>query len=89
MKDLKATALQYDSTKDNAPKVVASGERLIAEKIINIAQQNNIPIQKDEDMVEMLSQLELNQQIPTHMYQAVAEIFSFIYEITNDKRDKN
>ncbi len=89
MKSKKAAALKYNQSSDNAPKVVASGERLVAQNIIKIAQQNNIPIKKDEDMVQMLSQIELNQEIPPAMYKAVAEIFSFIYDITNDKRVEN
>lgn len=82
----KATALQYDKTKDEAPIVVASGNNHIASNIIQIAQQNNIPIKKDEDMVELLSKIELNKEIPENLYKAVAEVFSFIYNITNDKR---
>jgi flagellar biosynthesis protein len=85
-KDKKATALRYDEEKDNAPKVVAKGSRYLAEEIINIATKYEIPIKKDEDMVLMLEQIEVNREIPADMYKAVAEIFSFIYGITNDKR---
>ena len=85
----KATALKYDTKKDNAPKVVASGDRIIASNIIKIAKENNIPIKKDEDMIELLSQIEINKEIPIEMYKGVAEIFSFIYNITNDKRGEH
>ncbi|MCK5293983.1 MAG: EscU/YscU/HrcU family type III secretion system export apparatus switch protein [Arcobacteraceae bacterium] len=85
----KATALKYNTSKDNAPKIVASGDRLVASNIIKIAKQNNIPIKKDEDMVELLSKIELNKEIPSDMYKAVAEVFSFIYNITNDKRGED
>ena len=82
----KAVALEYDEYKDNAPKIIASGKNEIAKNIIQIAQKNNIPIKKDEDLVEMLSQIELNKEIPTELYKAVAEIFSFIYGLTNEEK---
>lgn len=88
-KDKKATALKYDSTKDNAPKVVAKGSRYLAEEIINIATKYDIPIRKDEDMIMMLDQIEVNREIPSNMYKAIAEIFSFIYGITNEQEKKN
>lgn len=80
--DKKAVALGYKREKDNAPKVLASGNRYLADEIITIAQKYEIPIKKDPDMVEMLSQIEVNREIPPNMYRAVAEIFSFIYNIT-------
>lgn len=85
-KDLKAIALKYDKDKDNAPKIIANGTRYLAEEILNIAQKHNIPVKKDEDMVMLLDQIEVNREIPPNMYKAVAEIFSFIYNITNEKR---
>ena len=88
MKNNKAVALKYDKEVNNAPEVVASGQRYLASNIIKIAKQNNIPIKKDEDMVELLSKIDINKEVPDTMYKAVAEIFSFIYEITNDRREE-
>jgi len=85
----KATALKYDDQKDNAPKAIAQGSGLTAANIIKIAQENGIPIKKDEDLVNMLSQIELNQEIPIELYKAVSEIFSFIYGISNKNESKN
>jgi len=86
----KAAALQYDHLSQNAPKVIAKGEGSIAKNIIKIAKDNNLPIKKDEDLVELLSKLDIDKEIPTEMYKAVAEIFSFIYGITNkDKPEEN
>lgn len=78
----KAVALKYDMDNDNAPKITATGSGEIAKQIINIAEQNNIPIKKDEDLVELLSKLEINEEIPPKLYKAIAEIFSFIYELS-------
>jgi len=79
----KAVALRYDRAKENAPRVVATGKGATAENIIKIAELHDLPIQKDEDLVEMLSKVELDREIPEKLYLAVAEVFSFIYKITN------
>lgn len=76
-----AVALSYDETKDRAPKVVAKGTGNVAKEIIEIAKENNIPIQEDPTLVEMLSELEINQTIPEELYEVVAEIFAFIYRV--------
>ncbi len=86
MIDKKAVALRYDTKKDNAPKVVGKGKGKIAENIIKLATQNDIPIKKDEDLVELLSKVDIDKEIPPNLYKAVAEVFSFLYKITNDKR---
>lgn len=83
----KAVALKYDIEKDNAPKLTAKGKGETASNIIKIAKENNIPIQKDEDLIELLSQIDIDREIPGSMYKAVAEIFSFIYDLSNNKKD--
>ena len=83
----KAAALSYNEATDNAPKIVAKGKGDIADNIIKIAQNNKIPIKKDEDLIELLSQIEINKEIPTNLYKAVAEIFSFIYDISNKEEN--
>ncbi len=85
MKLQKAVALNYNKEKDKAPKVVAKGKGEIAKNIIKIAEENKLPIKKDEDLVELLSKIELDREIPENLYKAVAEVFSFIYNITNKK----
>lgn len=82
----KAVALKYEREKHNAPKVVASGKGNVAEHIIKLAKEHDILIKKDADLVELLSKIEVNKEIPPMLYKAVAEVFSFIYKITNDKR---
>lgn len=81
----KAAALKYDSKISSAPKITAKGKGDVAKNIIKIAQDNNLPIKKDEDLIELLSQLDIDKEIPPSMYKAVAEIFSFIYQLTNKK----
>lgn len=83
----KAVALKYDIDKDNAPKIVAKGKAETASNIIKIAKENDIPIKKDEDLLELLSQIDIDKEIPASMYKAVAEIFSFIYELSNNQNN--
>ena len=78
----KAVALKYDKNSSSAPKVTAKGEGVTAKKIIELAKENDIPIQKDENLVELLSKVELDREIPQEMYKAVAEVFAFLYRVT-------
>lgn len=87
-KDIKkAVALGYRQYEGEAPKVLASGKGQLADKIIAIAEEEGIFIQEDKDLVHLLSKVEIGQNIPTEMYQAVAEILSLVYKI-NSKLDK-
>lgn len=79
----KAAALKYDRSKDAAPKVVAKGKGQSADNIIKIAQLHHLPIKEDADLIELLSKVELNKEVPEALYKAVAEVFSFIYKVTN------
>jgi FlhB-like protein len=80
----KAVALRYDVQKDSAPRVVAKGQRLVADKIIEIAKEHGITLYEDPDLVAMLAQLEVDAQIPEDLYRAVAEVLAFVYRI-NDR----
>ena len=81
-----AVALKYDMMKDMAPKLVAKGRGSLAEKIIEVALQSDIPIVEDADLVAVLSKLDIDQEIPPELYQAVAEILSFVYRMSNKWR---
>ncbi len=81
----KAVALTYDKEKNQAPVIGAKGEGKTAQKIIKIANEHGVPIKKDEDLIELLSKVELNKEVPPQMYKAIAEVFSFIYSITREK----
>ena len=83
----KAVSLKYEPPKHEAPIVTAKGQGIIAEKIIEIAKKHHIPIKDDPDLVELLSQLELDEQIPPTVYQVVAEIFSFVYHLNKKYRE--
>lgn len=77
----KAVALSYQQEKSEAPELTAKGEGEIAENIIAAAKANEIPIQEDASLVQLLSQLNINETIPSDLYEAVAEIFAFLYRM--------
>lgn len=82
----KAVALKYDPLKDKAPKVTAKGQGLIAEKIIQLAKEHGIPVKDDPDLVEVLSGLELDSEIPPNVYIVVAELLAFAYSMNGKKQ---
>lgn len=81
----KAAALTYDKQTIGAPKVSALGKGIIAENIIEKAKEHNVPIVEDPTLVELLSELNINETIPEELYEAVAEVFAFIYRLDNQQ----
>lgn len=75
----KAAAIAYDTM--GAPRVVAKGEGFLAKKILALAEEQGIPVQNNEHLVEALMQVELLKEIPPELYQAVAEVLAFIYQL--------
>ncbi len=76
-----AAALRYRPPDDRSPKLVAKGSGELAERIIELAREHNIPIREDPDMIAVLSQLDLEKEIPSELYKPIAEILSFVYRI--------
>ena len=76
-----AAALRYRPDQDSAPRVTAKGSGLVAEKIIELARRNGIPIKEDPALIQVLSKLDLNQEIPPAIYVVVAEILAFVYSL--------
>lgn len=73
-----ANALRYNSEEDTAPKVIAQGAGLTAEKIKDIAKENDIPVYKDEKLSKQLYNLSIGDEIPPELYNVVAEVLAFI-----------
>jgi len=72
---MRAIALKYDENSDSAPIVVAKGAGESAERIIEIAQKNGIPIYRDESTAGILSMLQLSQSIPVELFEIIASIY--------------
>lgn len=73
----RVAALRYTGV--GAPKVVASGEGLLAERIRAIGVEHDIPLHEDDKLVELLCQIPLGDEIPESLYVSVAEILAFVY----------
>lgn len=80
-----AVAVRYDAAKESAPRVIAKGRGHIAEKILEIARTNDVPIHENPELVEMLSLVELFDEIPPELYTAVAEVLVWVYKVNNEK----
>lgn len=72
-----AVALEYDPS-DEAPKIIATGKGILAEKIIEKAKESNVPIHQDSKLAGTLSKLEIGDMIPPELYEAVAEVLIFV-----------
>ena len=81
----KAAALNYKWDFDAAPKLTAKGRGALAERIIAVARASGVPIKEDRELVEVLSAIELNREIPEDLYKAVAEILAFIYKLSKGR----
>ena len=85
----KAVALRYDRDKGSAPKLVGKGQGLLAQKILDLAAEHGIPVHPDADLVEVLSLLNLNEEIPPEAYIIVAEILAFVYRANQSYKPKS
>lgn len=72
-----AVALEYEAG-DKAPKVIATGQGILAEKIIDVAKESDVPIHKDEKLARSLSVLDIGEYIPPELYSIVAEVLVFV-----------
>ncbi|HEY3166574.1 MAG TPA: EscU/YscU/HrcU family type III secretion system export apparatus switch protein [Candidatus Binatia bacterium] len=75
--------LRYKPKKEAAPRLVAKGRGYLAEKIIELPRLYDIPIRQDKKLLQILSRLDLGEEIPPEDYKAVAEILAFIYRLSN------
>ncbi len=80
-----AVALSYEEG-DKAPKILATGKGYVAEKIIEVAKEENVPVHKDEKLAGTLSKLEIGDYIPKELYGVVAEILVFVDRVEGVKK---
>ena len=78
---LRAVAVKYEVKKSKAPKIVAIGRGGIAKDILDLAEEHRVPLYEDKTLMELLSKLEVNDQIPPELYTVVAEILAFVYQL--------
>ena len=85
----RAVALKYEAAKDHAPRMTAKGNGLMAERIVELARKEGIPLQEDPNLVGALMQLDFQDEIPAELYQAVAEILAFAYRLNRSLGQKD
>lgn len=76
-----AVALKYDKEKDQAPRVVAKGLRLKAEKIKKLAEEAGVPVMRNVGLANALYRVEVGQEVPEELYDAVAEVLNFVFAL--------
>lgn len=81
----KAVALSYDDENGYAPVIVASGMGYMAEKIVEIANKNDVAVYEDTSLATMLSQLELGSEIPDELYKTIVDIYVYFLNYSVDK----
>ncbi len=83
----RAAALRYrpeSPFQDAAPRLVAKGRGLLAERILELARQHGVSITKDPDLLATLEPLDLNRLIPPELFQAVAILLATLYRANKD-----
>jgi flagellar biosynthesis protein len=83
-----AIAIKYDKDKDNAPRVVAKGMRLKAEKIKEIAKAYDVPIMRNVALAGALYKVEIGEEVPEELYDAVAEVLNFVFALQQEEKGK-
>ena len=83
-----AVAIKYDTDRDQAPKVVAKGMRVHAEKIKELAKHYGVPILRNVPLAQALHKLDIDEEIPEELYEAVAEVLSFVYKIREEQENR-
>ena len=81
-----AVAIRYDEEEMNAPRVIAKGQRLWAQKIIEMAKANNIPIMRNIPLAHALNRLEIGEEVPEELYEAVAEVLVFVQRLSEEQQ---
>lgn len=76
-----AVALRYDRETMKAPKVVAKGARLLAERIKSVAREHGIPVVEDRPLARLLFKVEIDREIPVALFRAVAELLAYVYRL--------
>jgi len=77
----KVVALKYNPETDKAPLVVAKGKGELARRILEVAKREGIPVVEDEPLVEALLRVEIFEEIPPQLYEAIARILVFVQDI--------
>lgn len=82
----RAVGISYRQAEDDAPRLVAKGQRKTAEQIIKTAREHGVPVYEDPAVVELLYTMDVGREIPEELYHAIAEILAFVYRLDAGER---
>jgi flagellar biosynthesis protein FlhB len=80
-----AIAMKYDEKTMQAPQVTAKGQNRMAQTIIQIAKENKVPIMRNVPLAHSLFELEVGRDIPEDLYEAVAEVLNWVYQLSQQE----
>jgi flagellar biosynthesis protein len=83
----RAVALSYNAGQDVAPRVAATGQGVLAERIIALARANGVPLREDPVLIAALATLDLDQVIPPELYAVVAEVLAYVYRVRERRHE--
>ena len=83
-----AVAIKYDKETDNAPRILAKGVRTRAERILEIAREAGVPVMRNVPLAHALNRLEVGDEIPEDLYDAVAEVLNYVYELAQAQQGR-
>lgn len=80
-KKIRAIALKYEVGKSKAPKIVATGKGVVAQKILKVAEENKVPFFEDKSLTDLLAKLDLDVEVPPELFTLVAEVLAVVYQM--------
>lgn len=80
----KVVALRHDPERRGAPDLVAKGSGEIADRILALAKEHDVPVREDRDMLQLLALCDVGDEIPVELYTAVAELLAYLYRLNTE-----
>jgi flagellar biosynthesis protein len=80
-----AVALRYERDEMPAPRVTAKGAGELAQRILALAREHDVPVREDPDLLELLAACDLGTEIPSELYHAVAELLAFFQRLNGPR----
>ncbi|MCB0877789.1 MAG: EscU/YscU/HrcU family type III secretion system export apparatus switch protein [Thermoleophilia bacterium] len=86
--DLEVAALGYEAGQDNAPKLIAHGRGHMAQRIMELAEQHDLPVRQDPTLVSILGALDVGAEVPPDLYGVIAEVLAWAYHADQEAADR-
>ncbi|MFN0242710.1 MAG: EscU/YscU/HrcU family type III secretion system export apparatus switch protein [Planctomycetota bacterium] len=86
---MRAVALRHQLGAEAAPQVTAKGDGEIAQRILDVARKNGVPVREDRDLLELLSRCDVGATIPGELFEVVARLLAHLYRLNRDVRERD